>query len=216
MDRLSEPQAQGARESGSDAVAEVGSLLAGSAIDPTGVARLLDGLSHPQRVQAIRSLGRSKQRRLYAAVDGFLPLRLVDLVPPTVADFETVRHFGRNTLPAFTHFEKRFCRPLGGDGAAPELLYGFNFQRLSGLTGPGYFLARSARGGTEVEVDYNALPPAHPGDWPVIKPNDRGLSRFVYGFMVDTLRRVSEHVSIGSAARRGRDMGSWFMLCRDA
>ena len=35
-------------------------------------------------------------------------------------------------------------------------------------------------------------------------------------FMVDTLRRVSEHVTIGSAARKGKDMGSWFALCREA
>ena len=44
----------------------------------------------------------------------------------------------------------------------------------------------------------------------------RGLSRFVYGFMVDTLRGVSEHVTIGSAARRGKDHGSWFILCRES
>jgi hypothetical protein len=33
--------------------------------------------------------------------------------------------------------------------------------------------------------------------------------------MVDTLRRVSEHVTIGSAARGGKDLGSWFVLCRE-
>jgi hypothetical protein len=37
----------------------------------------------------------------------------------------------------------------------------------------------------------------------------------VYGFLVDTLRAVSEHVTIGSAARKGKDMGSWFILCRE-
>jgi hypothetical protein len=37
----------------------------------------------------------------------------------------------------------------------------------------------------------------------------------VYGFMVDTLRRVSLHVTIGSAARNGRDLGSWFVLVRE-
>ncbi|MCH2171550.1 hypothetical protein MK489_12270 [Myxococcota bacterium] len=211
MDSVSEPRAAPI-----DAIGEVGALFAGPEVDPSAVANLLDSLSHAQRVQAVRSLGRSEQRRLYAAVDEFRPLRLVDLVPPQVADFETVRHLGRNTLPAFTHFEKHFCRPPGVDGTEPDHLYGFNFQRLSGLTGPGYFLARSARDETEVEVDYNVLPPDHPVDWPAIQPNDRGLSRFVYGYMVDTLRRVSEHVSIGSAARRGRDMGSWFVLCRDA
>jgi len=59
------------------------------------------------------------------------------------------------------------------------------------------------------------VPSEHPEDWPEIRVNERGLSRFVYGFMVDTVRRVSEHVTIGSAARRGKDMGSWFILCRE-
>ena len=82
----------------------------------------------PSGSSAVRSLGRSEQRRLYRAVDGFLPLRLVDLVPPGCADLETVRHFGRNTLPAFTLFEKRFCRPRGADARKPGELWGFNFQ----------------------------------------------------------------------------------------
>ena len=65
-------------------------------------------------------------------------------------------------------------------------------------------------------VDYNHVPDAHPAGWPEIRRNERGLSRFVYGFMVDTLRRVSEHVTIGSAARKGKDLGSWFLLCRES
>lgn len=183
--------------------------------NPAAVCALLDGLDHATRVAAVRSLGRAAQRRLYDAVDGFRPLHLADLVPAGVADFTEVRHHGRNTLPAFTLFEKRFCRPRGGDPHKPEALYGFNFQSLSPLTGPGYFLAVEAEGRPEVLVDYNRVPDDHPQGWPEIRRNERGLSRFVYGFMVDTLRRVSEHVTIGSAARRGRDLGSWFVLCRE-
>ena len=66
----------------------------------------------------------------------------------------------------------------------------------------------------EVWVDYRRVPERHPEGWPEIRSNERGLSRFIYGFMVDTLRGVSEHVSIGSAARNGRGLGSWFVLCR--
>ena len=164
---------------------------------------------------AARALGRNEQRRLYAAVDGFRPLALEDVVPPSVPDFEPVRHLGRNTLPAFTHFEKRFCRPRGADARKPEALYGYNFQSLSPLTGPGYFLAVTAPGRPEVWVDYRRVPPDHPEGWPEIRSNERGLSRFVYGFMVDTLRGVSDHVTIGSAARNGKDLGSWFVLCRE-
>ena len=60
------------------------------------------------------------------------------------------------------------------------------------------------------------MPETHPDCWPEIRPNERGLSRFVYGYMVDTLRGVTEHVAIGSAARKGRVMGSWFVLCRES
>jgi hypothetical protein len=184
-------------------------------VSPPAIAALLDGLAHAERVAATRALGRREQSRLYRAVDGFLPLSLSDMVPPKRPDWSEVRHHGRNTLPAFTHFEKRFCRPRGANPDRPGVLYGFNFQSLSPLTGPGYFLTVEAGDRPEVLVDYNRVPGEHPGGWPEIRPNDRGLSRFVYGFMIDTLRRVSEHVTIGSAARKGRDIGSWFVLCRE-
>ena len=191
-------------------------LLAERPVRPQSVADLLDGLGHEERVRAIRSLGRGPQSRLYEAVDGFRPLCLADLVLPGVDAFIPVRHFGRNTLPAFTHFEKRFCRPRDADPDKPGELYGFNFQTLAPLTGPGYFVAREDPNRPEVSVDYNDVPPEHPEGWPEIRRNERGLSRFVYGFMVDTLRGVSEHVTIGSAARKGKEIGSWFILCREA
>jgi hypothetical protein len=189
--------------------------LAEQPAPPAEIAGLLDGMTHAQRVDAVRSLGRSEQRRLYEAVDGFRPVRLEHLVPPSVQDFTPVRHYGKNTLPLFSHFEKRFCRPRGADAVKPGELYGFNIQSMAPVTGPGYFVAREDPNRPEVLVDYNAVPPEHPEGWPEIKRNERGLSRFVYGFMVDTLRGVSEHVSIGSAARKGADLGSWFILCRE-
>ena len=63
-------------------------------------------------------------------------------------------------------------------------------------------------------VDYTQLPDAAPQGWPEIRSNERGLSRFVYGFMLDRMRRVSRHVTIGSASRRGREMGSYFVMSR--
>ena len=181
------------------------------------ICAFLDRLTPEERVQAIRAAGRGAQRRLYEAVKGFGEVRLDDLVPRDVADLATVRHYGRNTLPAFTHFEKRFCRPAGGG----DELWGFNFQTMAFLTGPGYFVAREDPDAREVLVDYNHVPPQAPpvpmpAGWPPVKSNERVPGRFVYGFMIDTLRRVSEHVTIGSAARKGRDMGSWFLLCREA
>jgi len=179
------------------------------------LAALLDGLSHGERVAWVRSVGRADQRRLYEAAAGFLPLGLADLVPPSRVDGETVRHFGKNTLPAFTHFEKRFCRPAGQDPQRPGRLYGFNFQAMAWLTGPGYYVAHADPARPEVLIDYRELPPAAPAGWPPLRRNEVGAARFVYGFMVDRLRRVSEHVTIGSAARNGKDLGSWFLLTRE-
>jgi hypothetical protein len=191
-------------------------LLRDSVIKPVEVAAFLDGLGHEDRVAAIRGAGRREQRRLYRAVEGFRPVRLVDLVSASTAELTSVRHYGRNTLPLFTHFEKRFCRGRGVDPGEPGELYGFNFQSMAPVTGPGYFVAVEDPQREEVLVDYRRLPPEHPAGWPEIRSNEQGLSRFVYGFMVDTLRRVSEHVTIGSAARAGKDLGSWFILCREA
>jgi hypothetical protein len=180
------------------------------------LASLLDGLSHEERVAWVRSLGRRDQRRLYEAAEGFLPLGLADLVPPRCPDAATVRHFGKNTLPAFTWFEKRFARPAGQDPRAPTELHGFNFQALRWLTGPGYYVARTDPERPEVLIDYREIPPVAPPGWPPLRDNEGGLGRLVYGNMVDRLRRVSEHVTIGSAAKNGRDLGSWFLLTREA
>lgn len=179
------------------------------------LAAWLDALDPEARVAAVRGVGRAEQRRLYAAAEGFAPVRLAELVPPDRAALATVRHYGRNTLPAFTRFEKRFCRPTGEDPEKPGCLYGFNFQSLAPLTGPGYFVATDDEARGEVRIDYTRVPPEAPPGWPPVRRNEVGLSRFVYGFMVDTLRRVSRHVTIGSAARKGRDLGSWFLLCRE-
>jgi hypothetical protein len=194
---------------------ELSARLRETPIPMKEVAALLDGLAHDERVTWVRSQGRAAQRRLYEAAAGFLPLAPADLVPASRADGETVRHLGRNTLPAFTHFEKRFCRPGGEDPRRPRVLHGYNFQSLAWLTGPGYYVARADPERPEVLIDYRALPAAAPPGWPPLRRNEVGLARFVYGHMVDRLRRVSEHVTIGSAARHGRELGSWFLLTRE-
>jgi hypothetical protein len=199
-----------------DPAREIAALLREGGGKSIEIASFLDGLRHDERVCAIRSLGRAQQSALWDASEGFAELGLLDLVPADTPTDATVRHYGKNTLPLFSHFEKRFCRPAPGDAGAPAELIGFNFQSLSPVTGPGYFVAVPSERAGEVLVDYRRVPTMHPADWPEVKPNDRGLSRFVYGFMVDTLRRVSEHVTIGSAARNGKALGSWFVLCRES
>ncbi len=179
------------------------------------LARFLDGLDHAARVEAIRAAGRSEQRRLYEAAKGFAPVTLAEMVPAATGELQAVRHHGKNTLPAFSHFEKRFCRPAGEDPEKPGELFGFNFQTMSPVTGPGYFVAVPDEARGEVLVDYRRVPAQAPPGWPAVKSNESGLSRLVYGFMVDTLRRVSTHVTIGSAARKGKDLGSWFLLTQE-
>ncbi len=191
-------------------------LLREAVVKPHEVGRALDSMSHAERVQAVRAVGRSEQRRLYEAVAGFRALAMTDVVSAAAPAMTMVRHYGKNTLPAFSHFEKRFARPADADPQRPDRLWGYNFSPMGWLVGPGYFVLRPDAERAELLVDYNQLPSAHPADWPEIRPNERGVSRFVYGFMIDTLRGVSQHVTVGSAARKGRDLGSWFLLCREA
>ncbi|MBW2495132.1 MAG: SseB family protein [Deltaproteobacteria bacterium] len=198
-----------------DASEDLRFLIRDRPISPERIRRFLDERSHEARVAAIRSLSGSELHDLYVAVDGFKPVTLEDLVPPAVEDFATVRHHGKNSLPVFTHFEKRLCRPPCTDSEPATELYGYNFQSLASITGPGYFIARESADRPEVMIDYHSLPPEHPQGWPPLRSNDRGLSRLVFGFLFDTLRGVSDHVTIGSASRKGRDLGSWFALCRE-
>ena len=191
-----------------------GRLVADRGVGPLALSEAFDGLSADMRSALVRRLGRREQRALYEKVEGFAPLSLVDLVPASRGDHQEVRHLGLNTLPAFRVFEKRFARPPGQDPAAPSVLDGYNFQAMSMLTGPGYFEAVDDPNRAEVLVDYHRLPATTPVGWPAVQSNERGLARFVYGFMIDRLRRVSEHVTIGSASRKGRDLGSYFALTR--
>lgn len=195
---------------------EFDALARDSAAKAATIADRLDSLAPPLRTAVVRGLSRRGQAALYEKVRGFAPVRLAELVPAERRDLETVRHLGRNTLPAFTLFEKRFCRLPGDAPAAPARLAGWNFQAFARLTGPGYFIARADPNGFEVLVDYRLLPPTRPADWPEIRSNERGVDRLVYGFMVDTLRRVARDVTIGSAAKKGRALGSFFVLSREA
>lgn len=195
--------------------AELDGLARDPAARSAAIAERLDGLPPRLRTAVVRGLSRRGQRALYEKVRGFAPVTLRELVPSGCADLETVRHLGRNTLPAFTLFEKRFCRLPGTSRETPDRLAGFNFQALSGITGPGYFTAADDGESGEVLIDYQRLPSTRPADWPAIRSNDTGLARFVYGFMVDRLRRVSRDVTIGSASRHGRELGSYFVLSRE-
>lgn len=183
-------------------------LISDRSVSAQALADHLDALSHDARVAALHTLSRSDQRALYDKVGGFKPIDLEYFVPKSTAPLAPVRHHGWNSLPAFRLFEKRFYRHSGDEIA------GANFQTLSPLTGPGYFCVRLDESAREVLIDYNLLPSAAPVGWPQITPNTRFPSALVYGRMIDRMRYVSRHVSIGSATRNGKALGSWFTLCR--
>lgn len=173
------------------------------------MAEQLDRMSHAERVLALYGLERAQLRRLYSVCEGVAPMTLEDLVPADTPPRQAVRHIGRNSLPLFSHFEKRFYRL-----DTPAAVGGANFQSTSVLTGPGYFTASASAGQREVVIDYNQIPATAPEGWPPLTDNDHGLGRLVYGGMIDTLRRVSKHVSIGAAQKKGQAPSAFFILTR--
>ena len=178
------------------------------------VAAWLDALAPNVRIEETRALGPAPQAALWRLTAG-RTFTLDDLVPPDYGPLEPVRHFGRNTLPAFRLFEKRFCRP---SVPTPEpCLWGYNEGPTRALVGPGYFVTRltpnDPRGGSV--VDYWQVPTERPTQWPEVRDNTDGLQRFVYARMHDFLRKVSAHVSIGRAWREHKATDNYFVLCRE-
>lgn len=188
-------------------------LVRAEPIDPTAIAEFLDRCPAAERCQAIAALsGPRLQSRLYAALAGKPPVSLAELVPPDAPPLREVIFHGKNSLPAFTLFQKRFCRPPASRGGGE--LWGYNHQALAWLTGPGYFVVHE-EGPRGAAIDYREVPPEHPASWPAVRPNHQGFSRFVYRDMVDYLRRVARDVFIGSAHRQGKELGNFFVLARD-
>ena len=183
--------------------------IAAGAIDVTALAAELDAMRPETRIREVRNLGKTEQARLFDAAEGARPIVLADLVPVGIAPMVEVIHAGRNSLPMFRIFEKRFCRPADDDAQ----LWGYNEHGARWMTGPGYFVARQ-HGDGEVLVDYLEVPPEKPEEWPPIQPNSALRGRFVYGGMQDVLRGVSRHVSVGRARRKGKPLDNWFVCCR--
>ena len=120
---------------------------------------------------------------------------------------------GRNSLPMFSRFQKRFYRTEPGG-----LIVGYNHQTMSFVTGPGYFVVQGPEGTgphpTEPFFDYTVAATTQPEGWPAIKPNDRGLSRAVYANMKDYCRRVARGVLVGKAYKLGVSQDAFFTLTK--
>lgn len=178
----------------------------------------LDATDHKRRLAAIRSLGADDQRRLYAAAED-RPATIEQFVPPDTEPMREVIHDGQNTLPLFRSFQKRFCRPPDANsdadpGADSDYLWGYNEQTLGIFTGPGYFTAYESQATGETWIDYRNLPGDRPSNWPDIISNESRLGRFVYAGMVDRMRSLSRHVTIGRAFDGDTPTDNWFILVR--
>ncbi len=188
-------------------------LLEEQPIDIDGLEQRLDDASDDARLDALGRITPDHQQRLFAACSG-RTVQTTDLVADGTEPLEEVIHRGQNTLPVFRSFEKRFCLP--SKEHQPDnrrVLWGYNHQIFSGITGPGYFVAYDDEATGEVVIDYRELPPEKPTDWPVIIDNNAKLGRFVYAGMVDRLRRVSDRVTIGRAYK-SEPMDAYFTLVR--
>ena len=183
------------------------------------VSAYLDALENEERIKEVRRLGRKPQIRLWElAADGG-SLDLDYFVPADTPPLTEVIHYGKNTLPVFTNFEKRFCRPKEANGG----LYGYNEGFTRHFIGPGYFVAHATdpkdtwHDPSDLVIDYFMVPEDEVVDgWPKVIPNHKRLQMFVYKHTRDFMRRVSEHVTIGKAYKNEKALGAYFLLCRDA
>jgi hypothetical protein len=171
------------------------------------IERHLDALDPEARLAEVLAVTGRGVKRLYEAVEGGSPASLEELIPTGTEG--VVIYEGRNSLAAFSRFQKRFVRKGG-------LVLGYNHQSMSFVTGPGYFVVHPPSGsgehGKELDFDYTTPPPSEPEGWPAYKPNERGLSRFVYGHMHDYVRRVARGVVVGKAYRKGVEQDAYFSL----
>ena len=168
-------------------------------------------LSKSERIEQVITLKKSHQIKLWELAEQSEPvLNFNYLVPEDAPPLKPFPFEGKNSLPLFTRFQKVFYRTNQGDIA------GYNNFFLGWLIGWGYFVVEKDPGRPkELAINYMKLPKEKPPDWPEIKSNQAGLTRFVYDSTVDYLRWVSEDVVIGRAYRYGSDeMPNWFVLCR--
>ena len=172
----------------------------------------LDCMGHGDRVAAVRSITGKQQAAIWDSAVGRIT-QLSDIVPDDVPPATEIIHEGKNSLPVFSSFQKRFCRPVDDH----TVLYGYNEGFTRPLIGPGYFVAEYFDERGEVGVNYYKVPPHNArmaAGWPEVFPNEVGIQQFVFAKMIDYLRKVSNHVTIGRAYKHGTQTPNYFLLSR--
>ena len=182
--------------------------------DAAEISAFLDGLSLEDRIRACRGMhGTSLQGELWRAVVGAPRVRTDEMIPHDYPARRPVIFHGKNSLPAFTEFQKICFRPEE-DG---DVAWGYNETKIRNWIGPGYYVLHDTPdahlGGAA--FDYTQIPSSTLPAWPPVRTNDGGISRFIYGNMLDYMRRVASEVFIGSAVRGGKEMNSYFIVVRE-
>lgn len=191
-------------------------LLAGAAPDREQISSLLDGLALADKIAAVQELsGTTLQGALWRASASAPRVAVSELVPGDYPRLRPAIFHGKNSLPAFSEFQKICFRPAQTE--AGDVAWGYNETRIRGVIGPGYYVLHDTPGAAlgGAAFDYTQLPAAKLPAWPEIRSNHAGLSRFVYDNMVDYMRRVAAEVFIGSAVRGAREMNSYFIVVRE-
>jgi hypothetical protein len=181
-------------------------LLATPGVTPERVQAHLASLSGEERVRQATRLDRRHHKTLWNLSAATEPLRLEEVVAPDRKPLDPVPFEGQNNQPIYRPFKKVFYRTPGGT------IGGYNDSPAAWFAGPGYYVLRRDDSGTY--VDYTEVPTEKPSAWPPIRPNDVGISQFVYGHMKDYLRRVYGRVVIGRAYRKGKPTPNYFVLAR--
>lgn len=174
-------------------------------------ARLESG-SEADRVAFVRSLTKADMVRLWDLTEG-RGVKVDDFVPAGTRLGREIIHAGKNSLPAFNHFEKRFT-PADGQ---PTEVYGYNQTWFTPAIGPGYFVGRFDATEGAFGLDYYRTPPAGaplPASWPRIRANTVGPQMLIFAEMIDYMRSICDGVTIGRAWRKGKRTDNYFALAR--
>jgi len=181
-------------------------LLATPGVTAEQIQRHLASLSGAERVQQATHLDRRHHKTLWDLSANTDPLRLDEVVSSDRAPLDPVPFEGQNNQPIYRPFKKVFYRTSSGT------IGGYNDSPAAWFAGPGYYILKSDQSG--IYVDYTDIPREKPAAWPAIRPNDTGITQFVYGHMKDYLRRVYGRVVIGRAYRKGKATPNFFVLAR--
>ena len=178
------------------------------------IEKAFNALSHEERLEEMYKFKSKDQDKLYELASG--RYAGPDFFVPKKRYGQEVIHWGVNSLPFFSKFQKRMTAKNGGKTTSYS---GYNEQTMKGVTGPGYFSLLDKKEGPhgkkQVAINYYDEPGFKYDSWSKMAKNTSGLSRFVYGNMHDWMWKVSDHVSIGKANKNGKFMNNWFILCRE-